>query len=77
MPTTKAATKIAALNSPEAMDTRAGPGQKPARPQPAPNTLPSTSRRSICVAEEAGDALFRQREGKETHRDRARHHESQ
>src|SRR5690606_23823157 len=51
MPATMAATNTRPLTSPEAMDTRPGPGQKPARPQPAPKVrLPMTRRLSMDVA---------------------------
>ena len=50
-------TKAKAFNSPEPRDTNAGPGQKPARPQPSPNiALPISKGRSIsrrvgiCIA---------------------------
>ncbi len=48
MPASMAATKTAALSSPMPSATSPGPGQKPATPQPTPNTmLPPTSRRSM------------------------------
>lgn len=53
MPTSMAATKAIAFGTPALNDTMAGPGQKPASPQPAPKMRdPMIKRRSM--AEEVG-----------------------
>lgn len=52
MPASMAATKPTAFGTPAPSATNAGPGQKPASPQPMPNTaLPSTSRAVTPVAD--------------------------
>ena len=51
IPPTMKPTKTAALVCPAAIETSAGPGQNPAKPQPAPNkTAPITKGRSTLLA---------------------------
>ena len=50
MPAIMAATKQAALASPDAKDTSAGPGQNPAKAQPAPNSTAPVIKRLSMVS---------------------------
>src|SRR4051812_15790044 len=86
MPVSMATTKIAAGSKPAPKATIAGPGQKPARPQPVPNTrLPpinraSTSRRCGSLSappRKSRCPLARESEGEEADKDCSRHHEGE
>ena len=50
MPTSIAATKTSALTSPMPSATRPGPGQKPATPQPMPNSEAAADQAAVDVA---------------------------